>query len=337
MVIAVLLASAVSESFDRGIKRRSAQLSHHQPITNYVVGTEVKLRPTIGPQEPDSPDAGSPTFTFNTPDGGGSSFLPSFGDPILPPAPGTATGFPPVPSLILTGSGTPTSSASPPSPISVFSGFPAAATQAPATPNLSGASPSPPEAVTTPVPTPVPSPFAGPSPSVAPFPPSPPAAPPQPSVAAFPAVTPPQPPATPLPVATVTAAPPSPSTPPPPPTASPTQVSAVSTPGPGDGAGGPQACHIRRCDQTITGRNLPYSRALEIVQDEEYLNEADFDVIKRKRSKRSLVIDCLESSMPQVMETVPNIVMQNIVNEMVPTFPQFKVKLLDRSIVRQII
>ena len=38
------------------------------------------------------------------------------------------------------------------------------------------------------------------------------------------------------------------------------------------------------CDQTISGRNLQYSRALEIVQNEEYLSEADLDIIKRRRN-----------------------------------------------------
>jgi hypothetical protein len=36
------------------------------------------------------------------------------------------------------------------------------------------------------------------------------------------------------------------------------------------------------CDQSITGRNLPFSRALEIVQNEEYLDEADLDIIRRR-------------------------------------------------------
>ena len=44
-------------------------------------------------------------------------------------------------------------------------------------------------------------------------------------------------------------------------------------------------CHVRTCDQTITGRNLPYRRALEIVQNEEYLDEADLDLIRRRRRR----------------------------------------------------
>ena len=36
----------------------------------------------------------------------------------------------------------------------------------------------------------------------------------------------------------------------------------------------------RICDQQITGRNLGYSRALEIIQNEEYLDDSDFDEIK---------------------------------------------------------
>ncbi len=39
----------------------------------------------------------------------------------------------------------------------------------------------------------------------------------------------------------------------------------------------------RRCDQLISGRNLAYSRALEIIQEEEYLDEDEFDEIRYKR------------------------------------------------------
>ena len=39
----------------------------------------------------------------------------------------------------------------------------------------------------------------------------------------------------------------------------------------------------RRCDQIISGRNLPYSRALEIIQSEDYLDEEEFDAIRYKR------------------------------------------------------
>ena len=46
-----------------------------------------------------------------------------------------------------------------------------------------------------------------------------------------------------------------------------------------------QVC--QRCDQTITGRNFNYAAALEIIQDEEYLEEADFDDIRRYRFRRN--------------------------------------------------
>ena len=42
----------------------------------------------------------------------------------------------------------------------------------------------------------------------------------------------------------------------------------------------------RRCDQIISGRNLAYSRALEIIQEEEYLDEEEFDEIRYKRNLR---------------------------------------------------
>ena len=46
-------------------------------------------------------------------------------------------------------------------------------------------------------------------------------------------------------------------------------------------------CYIRQCDQIITGRNLLYSRALEIVQNEEYLSEADLDLIRRRYKRQT--------------------------------------------------
>ena len=48
-----------------------------------------------------------------------------------------------------------------------------------------------------------------------------------------------------------------------------------------------QGCARQTCDQTITGRNLPYQRILEIIQEEEYLEAADLDLTtRRRRSKR---------------------------------------------------
>ncbi len=41
-------------------------------------------------------------------------------------------------------------------------------------------------------------------------------------------------------------------------------------------------CYVQTCDQTITGRQLAYQRALDIVQGEEYLEAADTDIIRRQ-------------------------------------------------------
>ncbi len=41
-------------------------------------------------------------------------------------------------------------------------------------------------------------------------------------------------------------------------------------------------CYVQTCDQTITGRQLAYNRALDIVQNEEYLEAADTDLIRRQ-------------------------------------------------------
>ena len=46
------------------------------------------------------------------------------------------------------------------------------------------------------------------------------------------------------------------------------------------------SAQCRKCDQTITGRNFMYSRALDIIQDEEYLDQSDFDEIRLKRIRR---------------------------------------------------
>eukprot|EP00095_Tigriopus_kingsejongensis_P000441 snap_masked-scaffold492_size156171-processed-gene-0.5 protein:Tk00441 transcript:snap_masked-scaffold492_size156171-processed-gene-0.5-mRNA-1 annotation:"multispecies: ribonuclease iii" len=46
-------------------------------------------------------------------------------------------------------------------------------------------------------------------------------------------------------------------------------------------------CLEQVCDQFVTGRYLTYARALEIIQQEEYLSETDLDVLRRFRRKRS--------------------------------------------------
>ena len=45
----------------------------------------------------------------------------------------------------------------------------------------------------------------------------------------------------------------------------------------------------RKCDQTITGRNFMYSRALDIIQNEEYLDSSDFDEIRYKQKLKSVL------------------------------------------------
>jgi len=44
-----------------------------------------------------------------------------------------------------------------------------------------------------------------------------------------------------------------------------------------------QSCHIRSCEQSVTGRRLNYRRALNIVQNEEYLNSVDKNIIRSGR------------------------------------------------------
>lgn len=50
---------------------------------------------------------------------------------------------------------------------------------------------------------------------------------------------------------------------------------------------------VQTCDQQITFRNFNYARALEVVQDEEYLDDVDFDVVRliRKQGEVFQAID----------------------------------------------
>jgi hypothetical protein len=48
-------------------------------------------------------------------------------------------------------------------------------------------------------------------------------------------------------------------------------------------------CFKQTCTQVVAGRNLSYKRALQIVQDEEYLTATDNSIIKRfKRANSSM-------------------------------------------------
>ena len=52
-------------------------------------------------------------------------------------------------------------------------------------------------------------------------------------------------------------------------------------------------CLLRTCDQYITGRDLTYERALEIVQNEEYLVAVDADLIRKVCSSARLRLEKL--------------------------------------------
>ena len=56
------------------------------------------------------------------------------------------------------------------------------------------------------------------------------------------------------------------------------------------------SAQCRKCDQTITGRNFMYSRALDIIQNEEYLDLSDFDEIRYKRKLKSVLYVSLTDS-----------------------------------------
>ena len=43
----------------------------------------------------------------------------------------------------------------------------------------------------------------------------------------------------------------------------------------------------RECDQIIIGRNFAYRRALEVIQNEEYVDFIDIDILRKKKRSRS--------------------------------------------------
>ena len=101
-------------------------------------------------------------------------------------------------------------------------------------------------------------------------------------------------------------------TPAPAPTAAPTPAPTLApTPAPAPTASAAptialrQECFTRICDQTISGRQLVYTRALEIIQDEEYLDDVDFDEIKRQRIKRQIsILDAVEKRFSDSIEKI---------------------------------
>ena len=52
---------------------------------------------------------------------------------------------------------------------------------------------------------------------------------------------------------------------------------------------------VQTCDQQITFRNFDYSRALEVVQDEEYLDDVDFDGPIRLIRKQGEVFQAIDN------------------------------------------
>ena len=48
-------------------------------------------------------------------------------------------------------------------------------------------------------------------------------------------------------------------------------------------------CFRQTCTAVVTGRRLRYARALQIIQNEEYLSALDLDDIRRKTAVRRLL------------------------------------------------
>lgn len=99
----------------------------------------------------------------------------------------------------------------------------------------------------------------------------------------------------------------------------------------------PRQCLIRTCTQTVSGRNLAYGRALQIIQTEEYLQATDLDVIRRyKRSNldddtRTIIInDMLDFNSTFALDTLAKtglagllfgLLYLNVNNESLPNLP----------------
>ena len=79
------------------------------------------------------------------------------------------------------------------------------------------------------------------------------------------------------------------------------------------------SCFTRTCDQTITGRRLTYGRALQIVQNEEYLSAVDLDIIRRRlyeAEKRKQAVESFEQAQQERKDIL----------EPLPKLPKFKYK-----------
>ena len=45
------------------------------------------------------------------------------------------------------------------------------------------------------------------------------------------------------------------------------------------------SCFRQTCDQTISGRSFTYGRALQVLQEEDYLEDIDNDFIRKRNLK----------------------------------------------------
>ena len=65
------------------------------------------------------------------------------------------------------------------------------------------------------------------------------------------------------------------------------------------------SCYVQTCEQLIMGRNLRYQEALRIIQNEEYLEAADFDMVLNRKKKRRKKRDfaSIQTSTKPIKET----------------------------------
>merc|ERR1711935_879823 len=55
-----------------------------------------------------------------------------------------------------------------------------------------------------------------------------------------------------------------------------------------------QGCFVQTCGRTVTGRNFAYDQAITIIEDEEYLEDFDFDDIRKLRRSDINYVDILK-------------------------------------------
>ena len=63
------------------------------------------------------------------------------------------------------------------------------------------------------------------------------------------------------------------------------------------------SCYVQTCNQFIMGRNLRYKEALQIIQDEEYLDAVQFDMILNRKKRKKRDFSSIQTSTKPIKST----------------------------------